>query len=367
MRTLHSSFEFPPQSSGGLGTYLNDLLKYQLACGDDVVLAFHGEGDIDEVSETVRAPSFGPGGQLLTYPAEHYGAVDVLVTHDWQGLAATASLWRSGVPLVYTCHLPLQWDVGEFSDVPCEYDHELEFAGLLRADRVVCVSTAVEHQLHTQYPFTRDKTVVRPNGTDVDFFIPDATRTDEPRILFLGRYCEQKGFDLLPEIMGQIWAEAPEACLEIMGTGPMEAAVRERFDKHLRVDWRPFGNLDAVRAAYRRSTVVLMPSRLEPFGLVAIEAMASGTPLIAAATGGLSDIVDDGETGVLVSAADPAAYAAATLSLLAQPRLRQSMAHAAREHVVATYDIRRRMQAVRSMYQDVYDSTIQTRNICGRP
>lgn len=365
MRTLHSSFEFPPQSTGGLGTYLKDLLKYQLARGDDIVLAFHGEGDIERVSETIHAPSFASDGQLLTYPVEHYGAVDMLVTHDWQGLAATSSLWRSGVPLVYTCHLPLQWDVGEFSDVPCEYDHELEFAGLLRADRVICVSTAVEHQLHTQYSFTRDKTVVRPNGTDIDFFTPDATSTDERRILFLGRYCEQKGFDLLPEIMEQIWTEAPATHLEIMGTGPMEAAVRKRFGEHLHVEWRPFGNLDAVRAAYRRSTVVLMPSRLEPFGLVAIEAMASGTPLIAAATGGLSDIIDDGETGVLVPAADPAAYAAATLSLLAQPTRGQSIARAAREHVVATYDIRQRMQAVRSVYQDVYVSATQ-RNIDGR-
>lgn len=360
MRVIHSSFEFPPQSTGGLGTYLNDLIELQLDCNDNVALAYHGDGHVAPPCQALFLPSFGPLGQLLTHPADSYGAVDLLISHDWQGLAATSELWGRGVPLIYTCHLPLQWDVGEFSDIPCPYDRELEFTGILCADAVICVSTAVEAHLHKQYPFCRGKTIVCPNGTDTDFFTPNQSSCQDERVLFVGRYCEQKGFDLLPEIMRRVWDERPDTRLEIMGTGPLEDTVRYAFTNDPRVEWAPFGDSLDVRAAYWRATAVVMPSRLEPFGLVAVEAMASGTPIVATATGGLADIVSHNENGLLAGNSDPGSFASALLTLLNAPEFSRTLGAAARVHTVGAYDIRLRMQAVRETYTSVYQSMTPT-------
>ncbi len=93
-----------------------------------------------------------------------------------------------------------------------------------------------------------------------------------------------------------------------------------------------------------------MPSRLEPFGLVATEAMAAGVPLVASTAGGLAEIVDDGRTGFLVPPDDVPGFARAVTGLLLDPALARRVAAAARTEVVARFDAADAFGGVRECY-----------------
>ncbi|MGW0548500.1 glycosyltransferase family 4 protein [Streptomyces altiplanensis] len=359
MLVAHFSNEYPPETTGGLGTYMEALITHQRDQGDDVDLFYLGPSPLR--TRSVHLPAFD-GDQLRTYAsgelARRSGGrrYDVVVCHDWPGIVVSQELWKKGVPLVYTCHLPLTWDIGEFDDVPCAFSREMEFSALAHADAVVAVSASVAGDLTTRFPFTAGKTHVIHHGTDTGFFRPPAGRSvREPEtVAYIGRFYEQKGFDLLPEIFAAVRTGRPGVRFEIMGVGELEAPVRRRLrelDLHDRVTWHPFSALDTVRALYQRASVVLMPSRLEPFGLVAIEAMACGAPLVAADTGGLGEIVRDGETGLLAAPGDAAAAAERVIGLLAEPRLAARISAAARAAVVRDFDQSLNYDRSRDLYK----------------
>lgn len=356
MRTLHVTYEFPPQSWGGLGTYLADLVRHQRECGDDPDVLYVGPGPIPAGCSGL--PAF-PGGTLGRYSREEVVAAigrdrhDLVVCHDWPGVVASQSLWKAGLPLVYTCHLPLAWDIGESDDIPCDVAPELEFAGFAFADLVLTVSQSVQVAVEAQFPFTRGRVRSRLSGTNTSFFTPAGRGPAGHRVLYVGRFVEQKGFDLLPGILAHVRDAVPGVELDVIGVGDLEAAVRTDLDARGladRVTWQGFSDLDVVRERYRRADVVLMPSRLEPFGLVATEAMAAGVPLVAGATGGLTEIVDDGRTGFLVPPDDVPGFARAIAGLLTDPALARRVAAAARMEAVARFDAADAFDGVRECY-----------------
>ncbi|MGV9214410.1 glycosyltransferase family 4 protein [Micromonospora sp. RB23] len=374
MRIAQFTYEYPPQTTGGLGTYMECLVRYLRTAGDHVDLFHLGERPLDVPS--VHLPAFA-GDRVLTYSASELarrGAAqdyDVVVCQDWPGVIASQSIWKNSVPLVYTCHLPMTWDIGAYDDVPGPFNYQMEFSALAHAGLVIAVSGAVRDDLERRFPFTAGKTRVAYNGTDTTFFRPpDDPATRRPdTVLYVGRFYEQKGFDLVPEIFAGVHARHPRARFEIMGVGGLETVVRDRLHAaglaHL-VTWRPFGTLAEVRAAYQRSSVVIMPSRLEPFGLVATEAMATGTPLVAADTGGLAEIVDHGRTGFLAAPGDTAGTAELVAAVLDDPSLAQRMAVAAREAVVAEFAQDVTYGRIRQAYLDVHASTSNSSVVAAR-
>jgi D-inositol-3-phosphate glycosyltransferase len=114
----------------------------------------------------------------------------------------------------------------------------------------------------------------------------------------------------------------------VVGDGPLRAAVPDA------VGFVPPRQLGAY---YERASIVCVPSRREGYGVVAREAMAYGRPVVACAVGGLLDAVGDGQTGLLVPAADPPALRAALVRLLDDPALRKELGHRARERAIVAY------------------------------
>jgi glycogen(starch) synthase len=319
-----------------------------------VELIFQGEGRIDH--SHWACPLLNPDGTPKRYSQQELPDGDLLVCHDWHGVVATNALWQEGMPMIWMCHLPISWDIGDYHDVACRFSHEMEFTSALRANAVACVSSAVGQQINQTYPFTVGKTMVVANGVDTSFFTANTSPSSNgKRILYVGRYQAQKGFDLIPAIMKKVWARDPEVSLEIIGIGPMDKEVAAALHPPApnRVRWHSFGPREAVRSAYERAAAVLMPSRLEPFGLVAVEAMASGRPVIAGRTGGLIDIVTPGETGELVPVDDSEGYADAICNLVSDQGRLDRYGAAARSRVVQNFSLDERMEAVCAMYARV--------------
>jgi glycosyltransferase involved in cell wall biosynthesis len=181
-----------------------------------------------------------------------------------------------------------------------------------KARLVICASTALAT---AAWSFGARSVHVVPGGVEIPREVtPEA---EPPEILFAGRLSPEKGIlDLLEAVDGMN--------LVVAGDGPL----RDRVPQAL-------GMLphDELEGLYRRAAVVACPSRREGFGVVCAEAMAYGRPVVAGAVGGLLDLVEDGETGLLVEPGDVAGIRAALERLLADADLRRRLGDAARRRV----------------------------------
>jgi 2-deoxystreptamine N-acetyl-D-glucosaminyltransferase/2-deoxystreptamine glucosyltransferase len=152
-----------------------------------------------------------------------------------------------------------------------------------------------------------------------------------PRIGYVGRLAEQKRPDLLVEAFGRMRHHCAQ--LVIVGDGPLRRVVHSAVDRSPARDritvtgFVPHIDVPAVLASL---DVLALPSVYEEMGSVLVEAMASGLPVVASRVGGIPDVVEDGETGLLVPPGDADALAAALDELVADPRRRQRFAEASR-------------------------------------
>ncbi|MFP5346992.1 MAG: glycosyltransferase [Actinomycetes bacterium] len=219
-----------------------------------------------------------------------------------------------------------------------------------------------------------ERVTVVPCGVDTAHFTPHGPtgaglarlrhgRRFRPRLLSLGRMVERKGVATAIEALALV----PEAELVVAGGPPVHEldhdaeAVRlrrlaERHGVAGRVRFIGQVSQEEVPALIRSADVVVTTPWYEPFGIVPLEAMACGRPLVGSAVGGLLDSVEDGVTGLLVPPQDPQAVAEAVTWLLADPRRRQRIGSAARERAVQRYDWHRVAEATEHVYQRVADT-----------
>jgi glycogen(starch) synthase len=358
MRIAQFTFEYPPNTSGGLGTYMKGLVEHQRKMGDSVDIFFLSN---DAPPQGAISTPFYTEGELVSYTLEQIfernnnKEYDAIVCQDWAGLIASQPFWKSNAPLVLSCHLPLAWDIGYYEDLPCDFADKLEFCAMLSADLVITVSNSVKRHIEKAYPFAREKVSVVYNGTDTDFFSP-GIKSSRPTVLYVGRFFEQKGFDLLPEIFYLLNKRHPDLLFKVIGTGPLETAVLDRFKElniHDFVEVYTFASQDRILKLYREASVVVMPSRFEPFGLVAIECMATGTPLVASNVDGLSEIIDHGIDGFLAESENPSCFADLISLVLKDPLLARHVGRTARNKVVDKFRQEQRFEETRSLYRNV--------------
>jgi glycosyltransferase involved in cell wall biosynthesis len=153
---------------------------------------------------------------------------------------------------------------------------------------------------------------------------------DVPVVICVARFDPVKGVDVLIDAWREIASTIPQAMLLLVGDGPLREALAQRIRANgLNTSVRFLGYRSDVEAVLRAADLCVVPSRSEGFSLAALEAMATGLPVVATGVGGLPEVVKDGETGVLVEPENPPALAKAVIRLLADPTLRSEVAAAA--------------------------------------
>ncbi|MGE0489840.1 MAG: glycosyltransferase family 4 protein [Vulcanimicrobiota bacterium] len=224
---------------------------------------------------------------------------------------------RQQEPWVITLHLPQPAAALE--------PEATQGRALRRAEAVVFVSQAVADHTLEFVPELGHRSRVIPNG------YPELTGGEAApadRVGFLGRMCHQKGVDLLLDAWPAVVVARPEACLILWGDGPDLAALQSRG----RLPSVSFaGPLlpEQVPRALASCSFVVMPSRQEGHPLVALEAAAAGRAVVATRVGGLGEIVQTGQTGLLVEPFDTSALAQAMIELLENPERARRMGLAA--------------------------------------
>jgi D-inositol-3-phosphate glycosyltransferase len=363
--------------AGGMNVYIVEVSRRLAARGIAVdVFTRATSSDLPPVVEmspgvTVRHVSAGPfeglgkeelPGQLCAFTAavlreeaQHEpGFYDVVHSHYWlSGQVGWLASDRWNVPLVHTAHTLAKVKNAALADGDRPEPRARvigEEQVVAEADRLVANTDQEARQLVEHYGADPARTLVVPPGVDLDRFSPGDRRAarrsvgvpaDALLLLFVGRIQPLKAPDVLLGAAAQMLADDPSLRdrlrVHVIGapSGSGLEAPRQLQELAARL-----GIADVVRFLppqppqrlaehYRAADVTVVPSHNESFGLVALEAQACGTPVVAAAVGGLRTAVRDGVSGVLVDGHDPAGYAAAVRTVLAR---RELLGAGARRH-----------------------------------
>jgi len=271
---------------------------------------------------------------------------DVVHAHYWlSGVAALDLAERWGVPTVQMFHTLARLK-NDAARTASELEPALRVAEETRlatsVDRVIAASEVERAQLVQLYRTPFDRISVIPCGVDTELFHPGdpvaaraALRLDaQPTVLYVGRIAPIKGLSTLLEAVALLRARGRAVRLLVIG-----GDADERVDGHEAYVRGRMCHLDlcdavrflgpqpqpALRDYYVAADLTVMPSYYESFGMVALEAMACGSPVVASRVGGLATTVRDGMTGFLVPEGDAAALANRLDTLLANPALRETL------------------------------------------
>ncbi|WP_121368954.1 glycogen synthase [Frondihabitans australicus] len=325
MRVDVISKEYPPNVYGGAGVHVTELVK---ALRESIEVQVRAFGQPVDEADTTGYPDLaeldGANGALKTLGvdvriAQDVAGADVVHSHTWYANAAgQLAQMLHDVPHVLTAHSlePLRPWKAEQLGGGYRVSSWIERQAYETADHVIAVSDGMRRDILRAYPqIDEQKVSVVYNGIDLSSWRrldePELVRSlgidpDRPAVVFVGRITRQKGLPYLlraaallpPEVQLILCAGAPDTP-EIMEE--VTGLVRELQESRTGVVWieriLPRDELCAVLSA---STVFVCPSIYEPLGIVNLEAMACGLPVVGTATGGIPEVVADGLTGRLV-------------------------------------------------------------------
>ena len=310
---------------------------------------------VDQVGDYLEKFTAG----VLAFAASENIEYDLIHSHYWlSGLVADKLRAAWQVPIVHMFHTlgHMKNQIAQ-SDSQRASDARLagEYQVMALADKLIAATPAEEAQLQELYDADPGKIAIIPPGVDLERFQPIIKETAKKRvgipcgdtnILFAGRIEPLKGIDTLLQAMALIQKRQPAAldnlCVAIIGGDPWAddpddemarlQALRRELGIHDLVTFLGSKDQDSLPNYYAAAEMVVMPSHYESFGLVALEAMAMGTPVIASEVGGLAFVVRDGETGFHVPSRDPEALAEKIYALLSDQDCWLRLGHQAYYH-----------------------------------
>jgi glycogen(starch) synthase len=364
------SWEYPPLIEGGLARHVRKLAESLAVRGLDVHVLARGreedppEGEagrvlIHRVREPGRPRDLGEfvawiermNADMLAAGVEvgDRFEFDVVHGHDWLVAPAGDHLAkRFRAPLVVTIHATEYGrHQGWVDRHPQSYIHGVERWMANRAERVITCSAYMREHVADIYGLEERRIIVIPNGIDPSELVPvddlDSLRArfaapHERLVLLVGRLVYEKGFQLALEALPELIDRLHNVRFIVAGSGTAEHELRAQarelgLDAHgAFLGW--IGD-DVLHSLYRIADLTVVPSIYEPFGLVALEAMASGCPCLVADTGGLREVVPNEEVGLRFRSRDPRSLGQMAERLLTDARLRDRLVAEASEHVLS--------------------------------
>ncbi|MGB3696676.1 MAG: glycosyltransferase family 4 protein [Gordonia sp. (in: high G+C Gram-positive bacteria)] len=366
MRVLVISWEYPPVVVGGLGRHVHHLAEAVADLGHEVIVLTRQPSGTDATTHPttdtvvngVRViavaedpPVFDFGADMMAWTlAMGHGFVraglrilrdepapDVIHAHDWLvAHPAIALAEYFDAPLVATLHATEAgrhsgWVAGHIN----RQVHSVEWWLAGAADSLITCSASMRDEVGALFGPDLPPITVIHNGIDVGTwcFIERTPRTGAPELLFAGRLEYEKGVQDLLEALPAIRRAHPGTRLTVAGDGTQSDWLHERAREHRVADAVDFvgkKDRDGLMELMHRCDAIVLPSRYEPFGIVALEAAATGIPLVTSTAGGLGEAVADGETGWTFEPFDPAGLAAAVCAALDDPDAAQRRARRGR-------------------------------------
>ena len=388
--------EYPPEIYGGAGVHVAELVK---------ALRLTGGSDLEVLVRCFGAPREEEGATAYAVPAELAQAngalqtmgvdlaiagdaagADLVHSHTWYAnFAGHVAKMLHGIPHIATAHSlePLRPWKAEQLGGGYRLSSWIERDALQSADAVVAVSEGMRRDLLRVYPdLDPERVKVVYNGIDLSSWArvedPDTVRAlgmdpDRPSVVFVGRITRQKGLPYLlraalllpPEVQLVLCAGAPDTAEIMAEVEGLVAELRETRDGVVWIDRHlPRHELCALLSA---ATTFVCPSVYEPLGIVNLEAMACGAPVVGTATGGIPEVVAHGITGTIVpldqlddgtgTPTDPETFvrdlAAALTDMISDPDRARRLGEAGRQRAEQEFSWLAIAERTRALYDEV--------------
>ena len=393
MKILMLTWEYPPRVVGGISKVVYDLSHKMVKEGNEVTVVTYKDGDNvkyyenDKGVEVYRVDNYmiRPNNfidwimqlnfNMITKANEiinKNGKFDVIHAHDWLVAYSAKSIKESyNIPLISTIHATESGRNSGIHDETQRYINDSEWMLTYESSEVIVNSNYMKNEVQRLFGLPYDKINVIPNGVNLQLFSNVNVDYDfrrqyamdnEKIILYVGRLVYEKGIQNLIAAMPKILDRYHDSKLIICGRGGMIDDLREQV-KYLGIDNKVYfaGYCDSkkMQKMYKCADVAVFPSTYEPFGIVAIESMLSGTPTIVSDVGGLNEIVEHGVTGMKSYAGNANSIADSVLSLLFDPKLCANISQNAIKKVKENYNWAKITDNTYYVYQLAIGKTVQ--------
>ena len=390
MHVLMLSWEYPPHIVGGLGRHVAELVPELVGQGVEltVVTPRWAGGEPLEQSKGLTVIRVDP--PVAPMPDFHTGAwqtnirleeacarvcnekqIDLIHNHDWLTAFSANALKRNfRIPLLTTIHATERGRArGNLTGDQQRAIHSVEWWLTYESWRVICCSQFMANEVSGFFQTPMDKIDVIPNGVradrfarwdgaDLSLFRSMYALPDEQIVFYVGRIVHEKGLHVLVEAVPHVLADHPAAKFVIAGTGYLLDPLRRRCwelnvgDKVLFTGFIPDDDRDRL---YKVAACAVFPSLYEPFGIVALEAMAANVPVVVSLVGGLQEVVTHAETGICVYPDNAKSMVWGISHTLARPDWAAQRAANAHRLVLKEYNWRRIAQRTVKVYERVVD------------
>jgi glycosyltransferase involved in cell wall biosynthesis len=398
MRVMMLSWEYPPRIVGGISPHVYDLSKQLVQQGIEVhvvtkatplapdeeveasgvhVHRVHLDDDPNDFIHEIQLLNDATELRVreLLEDWRRGGEPTIFHAHDWLSLDAARELkYEYMLPMVATVHATEEGRNGGINNDMQNYIHEQEYWLTYEAWRIIVCSEYMRGEVMKSFNSPYDKTDVIFNGVDARKFEFDWTpeeraawrsqyaEPDENIVIYVGRFVREKGIHVLLDAASAILAQEPRTKFVIVGGG-----MREKYERF--VHWYGLGDKVVFTgfmanrnlfSMYRIADVAAFPSLYEPFGIVALEAMASGAPVVTSDAGGLAEVVLHDQTGTLSFAGDPNSLAWAILKVLKDPARARRLNEAAQTRLHGDFDWARIASKTIEVYNRVWNEFLES-------
>nr|WP_073238883.1 glycosyltransferase family 4 protein [Desulforamulus putei] len=391
MRVIVFSWEYPPLSVGGLAQHVFDLTIAMAKQGDDIHVITRGNPGMPEYERVkgVHVYRVNPfrvsSTDFVTWVMQlnmamieraiplmgKLGQVDIVHAHDWLvAYAAKVCKHAYKIPLIATIHAT-EWGRhnGLHNDVQ-RHISDIEWWLTYESWRVICCSHYMQGQLKHIFQLPDDKLKIIPNGVDPENFKYDPRASalvkrehyasqEEKIVYYVGRLVPEKGVQVLLEAIPKILHYHPNTKFVIAGKGSFEGELKYKaacLGVDNRVYFTGYVNDVTRNCLYHYADVAVFPSLYEPFGIVALEAMAARTPVVVSDTGGLGEIIHHGVNGMKAYTGNANSLADSILHCLLDPDSARKMQERAYRDVIEKYNWESIARETKKVYQEVIEA-----------
>lgn len=389
LRICLISSEYPPETGwGGIGTYTHNLAYGLASAGHNVTVIsqatdrpvqYDDKGvniyrifdkklpikGISRILNIVSMGLFAPWWHSKSFFLKLEGLIkqrgyfDIIEGPLWLGECCAYSK-KIQTPLIIRLQTPI-FKSREILGLPPSRIEFLEKKSLQKANKIIAISDSIAQLVSKKYRIDPQKIIVSPLGINCPPIIRPLFRKNSYKLLYVGRLEQRKGTQELVEALPEILSQNHKITVDIVGQdchqAPGNISYFEYFAKKVpekfrnRVKFHGFVSDWDLQEFYRNCDLFIAPSRYESFGLIFLEAMAYGKPVIGTKTGGISEIVADGKVGLLVEVNNPGQIAKSVLKIFASEQLREKLGKQSFKHVREKFTKEQMVESTLKIYK----------------
>lgn len=382
------SWEYPPKNVGGLSNHVYYLSHSLCEMGHEVhvVTCQDGTAPIKENDNGVfiyrvepykiQTQDFVKWVMQLNFAMieesiriiKSQGRMDIIHAHDWLSAFAAKTLkWAYNIPVIGTIHATEYGRNGGIKTDMQNYISSTEWNLTYEAWKVIVCSNYMKEQIANVFSTPREKIWIIPNGVKVENFLEKNdlynvrkryAKEDEKIVLYIGRHVFEKGIHILINTMPKILKENNKIKFVIAGTGSMTEELKDMvLNEGLeeKVIFTGYVSEEEKNKLYRISDAAVFPSIYEPFGIVALEAMAAGCPVVVSDIGGFSEIIRDRINGLKFMSGSTSSLNDSLLELLNNTELANKLRENGLKSVKENYSWQRAAELTTEVYKQVLE------------